>query len=144
MDSDDFGFIFAGASKVVSYKRNVWYNLSCLLQTYCRLSIIEKLFVSWQFFETYGVIRYGSGWRQDVVSQGLEFCSPVSAEPRSESACGEHWLATVNNSTLCGRLQALVYDILPPTTAIVDYATGLEKLSANKQFFDDAQMAVSF
>ena len=28
---------------MVSYKRNVWYNLSCLLQTYCCLSIIEKL-----------------------------------------------------------------------------------------------------
>ena len=51
------------------------------------------------------------------------------------------------NFALCTvgyKLQALVYDILPPTTAIVDYATGLEKLSANKQFFDDAQMAVSF
>ena len=39
--------------------------------------------------------------------------------------------------------QALVYDILPSTTAIVDYAIGLEKLSANEQFFDDAQTAVS-
>ena len=33
------------------------------------------------------------------------------------------------------KLQARVYDILPPTTAIVDYAVGLEKLSANEQFF---------
>ena len=41
------------------------------------------------------------------------------------------------------KLQALVYDILPPTTAIADYAIGLEKLSANEQFIDDAQMAVS-
>ena len=39
-------------------------------------------------------------------------------------------------------LQALVY-ILPSTTTIVDYAMGLEKLSANGQFFDDAQTAVS-
>ena len=58
---------------MVSYKRNVWHNLSCLLQTYCHLSIIEKLFVSWQFLETYGVINYGSGWRKDVVNQRLEF-----------------------------------------------------------------------
>ena len=38
------------------------------------------------------------------------------------------------------KLQALVYDILPSTTTIVDYARGigLEKLSANEQFFDDA------
>ena len=41
------------------------------------------------------------------------------------------------------KLQALVYDILPSTTAIADYAIGREKLSANEQFFDDAQMAVS-
>ena len=32
------------------------------------------------------------------------------------------------------KLQALVYDILPPTIAIVDYAIGLEKLSANELF----------
>ena len=46
--------------------------------------------------------------------------------------------------TLCSKLQALVYDILPPTTAIVDYAIALEKLSANEQFFDDAQTAIRF
>ena len=47
-----------------------------------------------------------------------------------------------NHSTAC-KLQALVYDILPSTTDIVDYAIGLEKLSANEQLFDDAQTAVS-
>ena len=36
------------------------------------------------------------------------------------------------------KLQALVYDVLPPAT---DYAIGLEKLSANGKFFDGAQMA---
>ena len=36
-----------------------------------------------------------------------------------------------------GKLQALVYDIFPPTSAIADYIIGLEKLSANEQFFDD-------
>ena len=40
-------------------------------------------------------------------------------------------------------IRAVVYDILPPTTAIADYAIGLEKLSANEQFFNDAQTAVS-
>ena len=44
------------------------------------------------------------------------------------------------------RLQTLVYDILPPATVIIDYAIGLEKLSANGQFFvgAHAQLAVSF
>ena len=39
--------------------------------------------------------------------------------------------------------QALIYDILPSATAIIEYATGLEELSANGQFFVDVQMAVS-
>ena len=42
------------------------------------------------------------------------------------------------------KLQAEVYDILPSITAIVDYTVGLDKLSANEQFFDDAQTAISF
>ena len=36
-----------------------------------------------------------------------------------------------------------VYGILTPTSAIADYAIGLERLSANGQLFDDAQTAVS-
>ena len=40
-------------------------------------------------------------------------------------------------------LQALVDDILPPTTAIIDYVVGLQNLSANGQFLAGAQMAVS-
>ena len=41
------------------------------------------------------------------------------------------------------KLQALVYDILPRNTAVIDYAIGLEKLSANKQVFVGDQMAES-
>ena len=33
------------------------------------------------------------------------------------------------------KLQALVYDILPSTTAMFSYAIGSRKLSANEQFF---------
>ena len=35
------------------------------------------------------------------------------------------------------------YDIRPPTTAVTDYDIGLEKLSANGQFFVGTQIAVS-
>ena len=38
---------------------------------------------------------------------------------------------------------SIVYDILRPTTAIVDFAIGLEKLSASERFFHDTQTAVS-
>ena len=39
------------------------------------------------------------------------------------------------------KLQAAVY-VLPPTTAIIGDVIGLQKLSANGQFFLGAQMAV--
>ena len=42
----------------------------------------------------------------------------------------------------CVKLQALVYDILPSTTAVFSYAIGSRKLSANEQFFVDAQTGV--
>ena len=41
------------------------------------------------------------------------------------------------------KLQALVYNILPSTTAIFSYAIGSRKLSANEQFFVGAQTVVS-
>ena len=40
------------------------------------------------------------------------------------------------------KLQALVYDILPSTTAVFSYAEGSRKLSANEQFFVGAQTVV--
>ena len=41
------------------------------------------------------------------------------------------------------KLQALVYNILPSTTAVFSYVTGSRKLSANEQFFVGAQTVVS-
>ena len=41
------------------------------------------------------------------------------------------------------KIQALVYDILPSTTAVFSYAIGSRKLSANEQFFVGAQTVVS-
>ena len=43
----------------------------------------------------------------------------------------------------CSKLQALVYDILPSTTAVFSYAVGSRKLSANEQFFVGVQTVVS-
>ena len=45
--------------------------------------------------------------------------------------------------TLYSKLQALVYDILPSTTAIFSYTIGSRKLSSNEQFFVGAQTVVS-
>ena len=41
------------------------------------------------------------------------------------------------------KLQALIYDILPSTTAVFNYVIGSRKLSANEQFFVGAQTVVS-
>ena len=41
------------------------------------------------------------------------------------------------------KLQALVYDILPSTTAVFSYAIRSKKLSANEQFFVGARTVVS-
>ena len=49
LNSNEFGFISDSVSNVGSYKRNTWYNLSCLLQSYCGLSIITKLFLDDSF-----------------------------------------------------------------------------------------------
>ena len=56
-----------------------------------------------------------------------------------------HNSAALNNILMspCCKLETLVYDILPPTTAITDYTIGLGKLSANEFFFVDVQMVVS-
>ena len=40
------------------------------------------------------------------------------------------------------KLQTLVYDILPSTTAVFSYAIGSRKLSANEQFFVGVQTVV--
>ena len=40
------------------------------------------------------------------------------------------------------KLQALVYDILPSTTAVFSYAIGFRKLSIKEQFFVGAQTVV--
>ena len=48
-----------------------------------------------------------------------------------------------DGSTLLAELQALVYDILPSTTAVFSYSIGSRRLSANEQFFVGAQTVVS-
>ena len=49
------------------------------------------------------------------------------------------WCVTTEGSSLRAKLQALVYDILPSTTAVFSYAIGSRKLSANEQVFVGAQ-----
>ena len=64
-----------------------------------------------------------------------------SASHVSSIPSGRGRQATWDMGTL--KLQALVYDILPSTTAVFSYAIGSWKLSANEQFFVGAKTVVS-
>ena len=70
---------------------------------------------------------------------------PVGAMDRSRAlAASGNWFEPSScRDTGEGQLQALVYDILPSTTAVFSYAIGSRKLSANEQFFVGAQTVVS-
>ena len=51
--------------------------------------------------------------------------------------------ASTTTETQAPKHQALVYDILPSTTAVFSYAIGPRQLSANEQLFVGAQTVVS-
>ena len=53
----------------------------------------EKLLVSWQFSGPYGVTKYSSGWRKDVVHQCLEFAAHSEHRfPAPSSELCQIWL----------------------------------------------------
>ena len=103
-----------------------------------------------------------------VTSEGFSyndtpFCAttPVDSYTRSDTLFSVHHQSIVSCHKTCTnlsmfltsittlshtrtlKLQALVYNILPSTTAIFSYATGSRKLLANEQFFVGAQTVVS-
>ena len=65
----------------------------------------------------------------------------ISSASLFEEGCLKERLGSIALHQLKLQAHKLQYDILPPTTATVDYAIGLEKLSANKQFLDDDKTA---
>ena len=66
LDSNDCGFICTGVYFVGGYK---WHLVLFEFVTHHCLSTNKKLLLSWQFSGPYGVTKYGSGWRNDVVNQ---------------------------------------------------------------------------
>ena len=65
--------------------------------------------------------------------------APSVAEPVLAEFGGRGRKAMLGAWVQC-KLQALVYDILPSTTAVFSYAIGSTKLSANEQFFVAGQL----
>ena len=78
-----------------------------------------------------GSIRFGSPFYSRCASWTLFMVNSCPA-PLSSS-----------RDRHCHKLQALVYDILPSTTAVFSYAIGSRKQSANEQSFVGAQTVVS-
>ena len=63
--------INCSVSNVGSYKRMAQYNLSCVLQTYCRLNaskMVRNFRDLWHH-----ITSYGSGWRKGVIKHCLGF-----------------------------------------------------------------------
>ena len=96
-------------------------------------------------------VQRGSTWWS--FFKGWELKSPSSVRPTLElfqrRDCGNLWESVSGPSwaggyhlkltwtqlMMASKLQALVYDIPPSTTAIFSYAIGSRKLSANEHFF---------
>ena len=70
--------------------------------------------------------------------------NPLSAfETLYYDVLGKLFQFCLKDVTCLEKLQTLVYDILPSTTAVFSYVIGSRKLSANEQFFVGAQTVVS-
>ena len=76
-----------------------------LLQSYCHLNIIKKLSLSWQCFEIYGAINYGSGWRKNVVNQCLEF-DGFHGQGNWKKLCLPQWVCVTEMGLLAAGLHA--------------------------------------
>ena len=77
-----------------------------------------------------------------AIAQKLDSISYVSRRLLLQSPRLDGVQFCIQTYTLCAKLQALVYGILPSTTATFSYGIGSRKLSANEQFFVGAQTVV--
>ena len=100
-----------------------------MCQNSSRTPLKERLLVQ--------VARWLTSWDQPNYSRGGVIKGRTRGHITPLCLCGL-WLGKHRR-----KLQALVYDILPSTTAVFSYAIGSRKLSPNEQFFVGAQTVVS-
>ena len=101
-------------------------------------------------FSARKLLRAGAGLSAKGLLSSSKLPLTLTTQPsRTEHSLSKNFAgsqfqseSSPNSAMFCPKLLSLVYDIRPSTTAIVDYAVGLGKMSANEQSFDDAQMAV--
>ena len=119
---------------------------------------LSEVWTQWNLdFLKSGLSGIWTFWCQDSLESGLfeiwtqwnlDFFLNLDSLESGLSDVWTLWGLDFLKSGLCEvrtlrKLQALVYDILPSTTAVFSYATGSIKLSANEQFFVGARTVVS-
>ena len=83
-------------------------------------------------------------WTAAILNAlGESGVASFSCRPSLTVDCKLQALVYISFVTLRAKLQALLYDILPSTTAVFSYAIGSRKLSPNEQFIIGAQTVVS-
>ena len=87
--------------------------------------------------------RRGAGGRCAQLSPACAVTVTATATAGKTGTLPPHRPHPQNKDTAGPKLQALVYDILPSTTAVFSYVIGSRKLSANEQFFVGAQTVIS-
>ena len=93
--------------------------------------------------ETHVVIITPLHFLQDnAVSEEASTC-PRFREGEAISSHRQDMNTSGGRAFVWPKLQALLYDFLPSDTAVLSYAIGSRKLSANEQFFVGAQTVVS-
>ena len=109
VDWNDFGFVCVGL---------ICSEPTSRLQTYCHLSTNgKKMSVSWQFFKTYGVISYGSGWRKDAVNQCLEFGWPMCRRWTGVARCAWKSVNGRNRGAFSSRF--VIVPFFTPVPAVI-------------------------
>ena len=106
-------------------QRNKWGGICLFLRVRASMRLLL-----WRFSVS---VCWHKGERERLFS-----CVGKGWERASVSVC---WQGV--RESVYSKLQTLVYDILPSTTAVFIYVTGSRKLSANEQFFVGAQTVVS-
>ena len=86
-------------------------------------------------------VTTGSGWGFDSSPGCWLLLSKLGQNYRGRWSGG--FSSAPYHPTRLPKLQGLVYDSLPSTTAVFSYAIGSRKLSANEQFFVGSHTVVS-
>jgi len=117
-----------------------------------RLRSPKKVFIGTQMVYFAGLFVFNRPPRRPTLRASLsgiflqtlpDLVTPLKGHSLSPRSCPATGSAPTERFGYLIKLQALVYDILPSTTAVFSYVIGSRKLSVNEQFFVGGQTVVS-